>query len=192
MNIPLTPLRRISVDEYHRMIEAGVFTENDRIELLEGWLVNKMGHNPPHDSTIDLIVGALEAILPAEWFLRVQSAITTDDSEPEPDIAAVRGPRGRYRTSHPRPRDIGLLVEVSDTTLQSDREDKGPAYARASVPVYWIIDLGASQVEVYAEPSGRRAKAGYGQKKTYGLDDTIPVVLDGKEIGSVVVKHLFP
>jgi Uma2 family endonuclease len=192
LRVPAMPVHRISVDEYHRMLRAGVFTEDDRVELLEGWIVNKMGHNPPHDSTIDLTVGELEPILPAEWFLRVQSAITTNDSEPEPDIAVVRGPRGRYVQSHPRPRNIGLLIEVSDTTLQGDREDKGPLYARVKVPVYWIINLPEAQVEVYTEPSGPCAKPAYRQERIYGLRASIPVVLGGKEVGRVVIKNLFP
>src|SRR5713101_9262196 len=87
---PLAPVHRFSVDEYHRMIEAGVLTENQRVELLEGWIVSKMPHNPLHDSTIDLVVGEAETFLPKDWFIRVQSAITTDDSEPEPDVALVR------------------------------------------------------------------------------------------------------
>jgi len=192
IHVPVTPVHRISVDEYHRMIQAGVFTENDNVELLEGWIVNKMGHNPPHDSTIDLAVGEIDAFLPADWFLRVQSAITTDDSEPEPDVAVVRGPRGRYLKSHPRPLDIGLLIEVSDTTLQGYRDDKEPLYARVRIPVYWIINLPESQVEVYTEPSGPCPDPGYRHKRIYGLQDAIPVMLESTEVGVVAVKNLFP
>jgi hypothetical protein len=101
-------------------------------------------------------------------------------------------PTGKVCAKHPRPRNIGLLIEMSDTTLQGDREDKGPLYARIKVPVYWIINLPEAQVEVYAGPSGPCAKPAYRQQKIYGLHASIPVVLEGKEVGKVVVKNLFP
>jgi Uma2 family endonuclease len=190
--IPSAPVHRFTVDEYHRMIKAGVLTENQRVELLEGWVISKMPHNPPHDSTIDLVVGQVEEILPQDWFIRVQSAITTEDSEPEPDIAVVRGPRGRYLKSHPRTPEIGLLIEVSDTTLDHDRNDKAPIYARARIPTYWIINLVESRVEVYREPSGPDSSPCFHDLRFYGKDDSIPVVLDDKEIGQIEVGKLFP
>src|SRR5690348_4645166 len=88
--------RRFSVDEYHRMIETGILNELDQVELLEGVVVVKMPRNPIHDATIELIEEALSRLLPAGWRVRVQSAVTFRDSEPEPDLAVVRGsPRNR-------------------------------------------------------------------------------------------------
>ncbi len=188
---PLAAVHRFSVDEYHRMIQAGVLTENHRVELLEGWIVSKTGHHPPHDSMIDLIVGALGGFLPLDWFMRVQSAITTDDSEPEPDVAVVRGPRGRYLQQHPRPADIGLLIEVADTTLLHDRGDKAPLYARAWIGTYWIINVIEKQVEVFTDPSGPDAMPEYRQRRIHGPDDAVPVIFDGKEVGRILVKTLF-
>src|SRR5690242_8549294 len=112
------PLYRFTVKQYQRMIETGVLTENDRVELLEGWIVDKMPHNPPHDGTINRINRRLLPLLPEGWLLRVQSAITLTRSEPEPDLAIVRGPEEIYFKRHPMPRDIALLIEVADTTLQ--------------------------------------------------------------------------
>src|SRR5579862_9140639 len=85
--IPPFPVRPFTVDEYHRMIDADVLDEGDAVELLEGWIVPKMPRNPPHDATIGLADDALRIRLPAGWHVRLQSAITTSDSEPEPDLA---------------------------------------------------------------------------------------------------------
>src|SRR5438093_733530 len=97
------PVRKFSVDEYHRMIQAAVLTEDDPVELLEGWIVPKMPRNTPHDVCLDKSQDALRAVLPAGWRLRVQSAITTPDSEPEPDLAVVPGTPERYLAHHPFP-----------------------------------------------------------------------------------------
>src|SRR5260370_2582216 len=125
---PLAPVHRFSVDEYHRMIQAGVLTENQRVELLEGWIVAKMPHNPPRDSTIDLVVGEVEEIAPPDWFIRIQSAITTADTEPEPDIAVVRGPRGRYLKNHPRAPEICLSIADSAPSHDHHRSIYTPLY----------------------------------------------------------------
>src|SRR2546423_11609672 len=119
-NPPPFPVHRFTVDEYHRIIQAGVLTEDNPVELLEGWIVPKMPHNPPHDATIELVEESLQSKLPAGWRIRVQLAITTDDSEPEPDLAVVRGAARSRLTSHPGPQDIALLVEVSDSSLSHD------------------------------------------------------------------------
>src|SRR5207253_10920762 len=113
---PPSPDYRFTVRQYHRMIEVGILTQNDPVELLEGRIVPKMPHNPPHDTAVDLAQTTIAAILPAGWRVRVQSAITTADSEPEPDVAVVRGPARRYARFHPRPRDIAVIIEVADTS----------------------------------------------------------------------------
>src|SRR5579872_4886321 len=109
--------RRFSVAEYHRLIELGILTEDDNLELLEGYLVHKMARNPPHDGTMHQVLDVLGAHLPVGWKARTQSALTLSDSEPEPDLAVVRKDANGYRTRHPSPADAGLLIEVSDSTL---------------------------------------------------------------------------
>ena len=88
---PPEPVRRFTVDEYHRMIQLGILKEGDPVELLEGWIVAKMARNPPHDVVVGLVQAALSAVLPSTWICRGQSAVTTSDSEPEPDVAVVAG-----------------------------------------------------------------------------------------------------
>lgn len=187
---PPVPLRRFTVKEYHLLGEAGILTDDDRVELLEGWIVQKMVHNPRHDATIDKAHGANREKLPSRWRIRVQSAVTTEDSAPEPDLAVVRGPAERYSGRHPRAEDTGLLIEVAETSLARDREWKGRLYAGAGFPIYWIINLVDEQVEVYTHPAAPAGKPGYTSRKDYELDDQVPLILEGKETGQIPVNDL--
>ncbi len=134
------------------MIRAGILTDDDPVELLDGWLVSKMPKNPPHCVVTRLIRQALERLVPAAWYVDTQEPLTTADSEPEPDVVVVRGETRQYLDRHPGPEDVGLVVEVADTTLQRDRTSKKRLYARAGIPVYWIVNLPESRCEVYSEP----------------------------------------
>ncbi len=186
-------MRRFTVDEYHRMIHAGILTEDDRVELLEGWIVAKMPRNPAHDTALALVQAALSAVLPPAWICRGQSAVTTADSEPEPDMAVVRGPIRRYATGHPGPADMGLVVEVADSTLARDRTLKARLYARAAVPVYWIVNIPDRQIEVYTDPSGPdAADPAYRQRRDFAADDAVPLVLEGRTTATIPVSELLP
>ena len=188
----LAGFRRFSVPEYHKLIEIGVLTEDDNLELIEGYLVNKMSRNPPHDWVIQRLNRMLLAVLPANWDVRIQSAITLPDSEPEPDITIVKGDLNSFRTRHPNPGDIGTLIEVADSTLAGDRADKGRIYARAKVPIYWIVNLVDRQIEVYEQPSGPTVAPAYGKTTTYRAGDSVPLLLDGQTVTTVVVMDLLP
>ena len=115
--VPPWPVRKFTVAEYHQMIQAGILTENDTVELIEGWIVPKMPHNPPHDATVDQARELLQTSLPPGWRVRIQSAITTAESEPEPDLVVTPGPASRYAARHPQPHEIALVAEVSDSSL---------------------------------------------------------------------------
>jgi Uma2 family endonuclease len=184
--------RRFSVSEYHKLIEIGLLTEDDDLELIEGYLVNKMSRNPPHDCTIQILLHAFNLALPTNWCTRAQSVVTLSDSEPEPDVAVVRGSVRTYMLHHPRVSDVGTLVEVADSTLAGDRADKGRIYARAKVPVYWIVNLVDRQIEVYEEPSGPTATPAYAKTTIYGENDAIPLVLDGVIVATFAVSDLLP
>jgi Uma2 family endonuclease len=182
--------RRFTVAEYHKLIEIGVLTENDRLELLDGYLVEKMPHNPVHDGTLQKVNRGLLALLPAGWEARIQLAITLSTSEPEPDVAVVRESPDAYTTRHPGPADFGIVVEVSNTTLDSDRDDKIPLYARDGIPVYWIVNLIDRQVEVHEQPSGPSPSPTYGSLRTYKPGDAVPVALAETTVGSIAVADL--
>jgi Uma2 family endonuclease len=183
---------RFSVAQYQRMIEAGVLSPEDKVELLEGYVVYKMPRNPPHDGTIQVITKRLGRRIPTGWDLRVQLTIELTDNQPEPDFSVARGDETTYLTHHPVATDLGLVIEVTDTSLLRDQRDKSRIYARAGIPVYWIINLVDRRVEVYTQPSGPTAAPSYGALQTYQPGDTVPLVLDGAPVASVPVADLLP
>jgi Uma2 family endonuclease len=184
--------RRFSVAEYHKLIEIGILTEEDNLELLDGYLVHKMSRNPPHDAALQLIQETLPRLLPAGWCLRMQSAITLSHSEPEPDAAIVRGNARTYSTRHPKPADIGLVIEVADSTLDGDRIDKGRIYAEAGITCYWIVNLVDRQIEVYTLPSSAAAVPSFAHRQDYRMGDDVPLLLDAAVVGNIPVRDLLP
>src|SRR5262245_62962957 len=126
-------IARFSVARYQRMIETGILTSEDKVELLENYVVLKMPRNPPHDGTIDLVSETLTPVVPKGWRLRVQLSVVLSDSQPEPDLAIVRGDARTYTSRHPGPADIGLIVEVANSSLLRDQRDKARIYARAGI-----------------------------------------------------------
>ena len=187
---PAGQMHRFTVDEYHRMIQVGVLTEDDPVELLEGWIVSKMPHTPAHDLTIELIDEVLSPVLPSGWRVRIQSAITTDDSEPEPDLVIVRSGARNRTGRHPGPADIALLIEVSDSSLKRDRNEKARLYARARISPYWIVNLEGRQVEVLSEPFKTKLTAGYRQRQVYGIKEAVPLPLARRKGTTVRVRDL--
>ncbi len=185
-------IRRFSVDEYHRMIETGILEEDDPVELLEGYLVLKMTRNPPHDGTIMLIESTLDTHIPVGWVTRTQSALTLSDSQPEPDVAVVRGDERSYLTRHPGPVDVGLLVEVADASLDRDRIDKARVYARAGIPIYWVVNLVDGCIEVFTGPSGATSIPDYAQRQDFAPGADIPFILGGTTVAAIPVSDLLP
>ncbi len=189
---PQAEYRRFTVPEYHQLTENGILTENDNIELLEGYLVLKKARSPVHEGTIHRVHKQLARILPAGWDIRIQSAITLADSEPEPDLAVVREDPAGYMTHHPFPADIGLAIEVSDSTLEGDRTDKGRIYTRAGIACYWIVNLPDRQIEVYTLPSGPVSGPAYSQRQDIPASALVPLMLDGQLVGNLPVQAMLP
>jgi len=187
----LPTLYRFAVDQYLHMVEAGVLGPDDHVELHKGWIVQKMSRNPPHDGSLNYIVPILLGLLPAAWVLRIQSALVLAQSVPEPDLAIVRGPHGQYYRRHPGPADVGLLIEVADSSRLSDRQMKGGWYAEAKVAEFWLVNLVEGHVEVFTHPKSGRSP-GYRQCKVYRKGDKVPLVLDGHKVGELAVADLCP
>ena len=190
--IPNDLILRLSIEQYHAIIQAGILTDDDSVELLEGWLVFKRPKNPPHRVTTRLVRTALENILPAGWYVDSQEPITLSNSEPEPDIVVVRGDTRQYLDRHPGAEDIALIIEVSDTTLQRDRTVKRRIYARAGIAIYWIVNLVEEQVEVYSQPLVEVEQPDYSQRLDFGRSAVIPIIFEGIEIGAIAVDALLP
>jgi Uma2 family endonuclease len=147
---PLT-LRRWTRIEYDRLVHLGVF-EGEHLELIGGQLIVAEPKGAYHSSAVSSAEYALRAGLPSGWIVRTQQPVSLDDeSEPEPDLAVVPGRPGDYRHAHPeRP---ALAVEVSDSSLHFDRQQKGSLYARAGIEDYWIVNLVDRVLEIYRDPS---------------------------------------
>ena len=190
--IPNDLILRLRIEQYHAIIQAGILTDDDSVELLEGWLVFKMPKNPPHRATTHLLRTALENILPAGWYVDSQEPITLSNSEPEPDIVVVRGDTRQYLDRHPGAEDIALIIEVSDTTLQRDRTVKKRIYARAGISIYWIVNLVEEQVEVYSQPLVEVEQPDYSQRLDFARSAVIPIIIEGIEIGVIAVDALLP
>jgi hypothetical protein len=125
----------VTVDDYHRMIGAGLFVRDERFELLEGSVVHRPTRDPPNAAVSNLLREELDARLPPHWHTRTYAGFTTADSEPEPSAAVVRGGARDYMTRHPGAADAALVAEVSNVRLELDRTVKERIYARARVSV---------------------------------------------------------
>ncbi len=183
---------KFSVERYQRMTETGILTAEDKVELLENYVVLKMPKNPPHDGTIDLVNAAIPPRLPPGWFVRVQQTVALHDSQPEPDLAIVRGTARTYLKRRPHATDVGFLVEVADSSLLRDQQDKIRIYARADIPCYWIVNLVDRRVEVYSQPTGPVAVPEYQSTQTFQLGNDVPIILDGQTAGVVAASDLLP
>jgi Uma2 family endonuclease len=193
----LEPIWRLSVPQYHSMIANGILEEDAQLELLEGLLIAKMTKNPRHRLSTGLLQDALLSLLPVNYHLNLQEPITLQDSEPEPDLAVICGQRLDYRDRHPDAASLEIVVEVADTSLERDsygcgsrRTIKQRIYARAGIPIYWILNLGDRQLEIYTQPN--QEESIYKECQILSATESVGVSLRGKEvvIGFICVGNL--
>jgi len=188
----IASFRRFTVPEYHRLIDLGILTEDDELELLDGHLVRKMSRNPDHDTGIDLFREVVGRLMPAGRMLRCQEPVSLSGSEPEPDFAVVRGGPRSFRPRHPSPTDIDFVVEVSNTTLDTDRADKSVLYGHAGIVEYWIVNVADRQIEVFTQPTGPTPQPGYAVRTDHLPGQTVPLTLDGQLLAKIPVDDLLP
>lgn len=190
--IPTDFVCRLSVEQYHHMLRAGILRDGDPLELLDGWLVPKMMKNPPHRVVTELVRKALEHIVPGGWFVSSQDPVTLSASEPEPDVALIRGQVRDYLQRHPAAQEVALVVEVADVSLERDQTTKKRLYAQAGIPFYWIVNLRDGRVEVYSEPLATPESADYRLRRDFAAADSIPVVIGAKAAGQISVQSILP
>jgi len=146
---------KLSLADYHAMIRHGILSENDRVELLDGEIIERSLVDPRHGGIVKRINRFFTKLLYDLSLISVQDPISlSKESEPQPDIALTRLAEDNYISHHPTPEDVFLIIEVYDATLEKDRELKGPLYATASIPHYWIVNLVDNQIEAYSRPKG--------------------------------------
>jgi Uma2 family endonuclease len=182
-------VHRFTVDEYERIISSEALQDPDRVELIDGYMVDKIGKSAEHGYSTKKAIKALEVRVPPGWTWRSEQPVRIPDyDEPEPDVTIVRGTDDDYAHRVPGPDDVGLLIEVSLTTIDLDRGKKLSAYATGGIPVYWIINLSDRQVEVY---TGARA-GGYQSRVDFKPGQDVPVVIDGKSLRPIAVSDILP
>jgi Uma2 family endonuclease len=145
--------RCFSVDEYYRMAAAGVLTKDDRVELIEGEIIEMSPIGSRHAGCVNRLTALLSRELQSVGMTSVQNPIRIDDfSEPEPELALLKPRDDYYSQNHPTPEDVWLVIEVAETSVEYDRRMKMPLYARAAIPEAWLVNLPADTVEIHTRP----------------------------------------
>ena len=159
---------RFTVEEYHRMAETGVLKPDARVELLDGEIIDMPPIGPSHGGSTNRLIDTFASLARKRWIVSAQNPIHLGEhSEPQPDLMLLKPSPDYYTRRHPRPEDVFLLIEVSDTTLMLDRDEKLPAYGRAGIPEVWILNLSERKLEIYREPHF----AGYASQKIVRAGD---------------------
>jgi Uma2 family endonuclease len=183
-----SPLYRWNLEQYEAMVESGAFSTHDRFHLINGYVVAKMTQGDLHCTADDLCGEGLARAIPPGWYVRVAKPIRLPpDSKPEPDRCVVRGTIRDYSRRSPGPDDIGLIVEIADSSLSEDRA-QALVFARSGIPIYWIVNLVDRLVEVRTKPT----PAGYESRLDYASGQNVPVIIDGIEVGQIAVADILP
>ena len=166
----LTRTHTFTVDDYHRMAEAGILGEDDRVELIEGEIVDMTPIGNPHLSAVDRLNDVLTVALSGKAIIRVQGSVRLNNvNEPQPDIVVLRRRDDFYARTTAGTDDTLLVIEVSDSSLAWDRDVKAPLYARTGIPEFWLVDVNAHTITVFREPGAE----GYGSSETATGKDRI-------------------
>lgn len=147
--------RHFSVGDYYTMAAAGLFKEDDRVELIEGEVIEMNPIGSRHAACVGRLTKSCERLAGDVAIVWVQNPVRVSDySEPVPDVTLLKRRDDFYAQANPGPDDVLLLIEVSDSTLEYDRQIKVPLYARAGIPEVWLVNLPAEVIEIYSQPSG--------------------------------------
>ncbi len=184
----LSSLHKLSLKQYSQMIEHDILNEDSKIELLEGYLVERIQRSPLHDCKVNIVSSRLHLVMPPAWNYRILCSLEFDQSQPEPDFAIVRGNSRSYVARHPRGEDVGLIIEVSEKSLERDRIDKARIYARAGIVEYWIVNLVDRKIEVHTLPVGES----YTNVQNYTAGQSLPLTLEGVVAATIPFEELMP
>jgi Uma2 family endonuclease len=176
---------RMTVDEFERIADS----LDRRVELVDGYLMERPEMSAPHVLSIARLRSRLERMIPQGWHIREEKAIRIPDYNVRlPDISIVRGHFEDYPTEHPLPKDTAMLAEVALTSLGRDQGMKLTIYGSQGVPMYWIVNVKDRQVEVYTNPG----PDGYATRDLFKPGESVPVVIDGIEVGRIAVADILP
>jgi Uma2 family endonuclease len=187
--LPIERLYRFTVDQYHRMGESGILRESEPVELIEGFIVAMSPKSVAHRYAVDALLAILPTMLAQEWYASGQNPMRLGGSEPEPDVAILRGSYRDYHDRHPRSEDAGLVIEMAESSLDYDRRTKEFLYSQHHVPEYWIVNLLDDCIEVYRPAPGTADH--FIAAESFDIGTEVPMLLAGRNYGSVRVAELF-
>ncbi|MFM7289899.1 MAG: Uma2 family endonuclease [Planctomycetia bacterium] len=185
----------ISVDAFHRMGETGILGPEDRVELIEGEIIDMSPIGALHAAIVDVLARHFGRRAGESVFIRCQNPLRLDDiSEPEPDISILRPRPDFYTTSHPGPADVLLVIEVADTSLAYDLGTKVPLYARHGIPEVWVIDAATRRIRVFRRPvggeAGRSGGSGYAEEASVEPHEAVACAAVVDDAGSRVAVEM--
>jgi len=161
---------RFTVEEYHKMAEAGVFTEDDRLELIEGEIVEMVPIGSRHAACVNRLTRVVIERVGDRAIVSVQNPVRLwKHTEPQPDLAVLRPRSDFYTAEHPGPEDVFLVVEVTERAAEYDKGVKLPLYARAGIPEAWLVDLERGAIAIYGKPSAQ----GYQEERHFGESERV-------------------
>jgi Uma2 family endonuclease len=183
----LADVYRMDIEEFERIVD---FLKAERVELIDGFIVERGVIDPPHAVASRRLRQRLDRLVPDGWFIREDKPLRVHRTyEPLPDFAVLKGdPDTAYEDRHPGPADVAVVIEISDSTLSKDRGEKRVNFAKGGIGVYWIVNLIDRQVEVFT----LRRRGGYGKPRVFKEGQSVPVFIDGTEVGRIVVSEILP
>jgi Uma2 family endonuclease len=180
---------RFSVDDFYRMVDLDFFPDEARVGLWEGQVYEEMAKKHPHSFSWAALNAAVTPILPPGWSIWAECTITlSPDKAPLPDLLVLRGNVRDLRDRRPSAADVGLLVEVADGSLKIDTGAKLAAYARAAIPVYWVVNLKDGVIQVYESPVPEEGR--FASVARYGPGDLVPLKLDGTQVAMIAASDI--
>ncbi len=177
--------RRFAVSEYHQMAQAGILGEDDRVELIDGEVTQMTPIGRRHAACVDRMTTLFVKTFGDDAQVRVQNPVVLGEyTEPQPDLALLRPRPDFYSSGHPNPEDILLLVEVAETSAETDRRVKVPLYARSGIQEFWLVDLEEDTVTVHRDPT----PSGYGTVRVVGRGEEVaPVAFPGRPLSAAAI-----
>ena len=180
-----------SAEAFRKMIDADVFADDDRVELWDGWIITKMANKVPHSNASMFLSYKLNQILPEGWLLTGENPINLGPNQtPLPDHFVLRGTPRNYSGRYPDPAEVGLVVEIAETSLRRDTTVKLAGYAAAGIPTYWVINLIKNVIQTYETPIP--AEGRYESMQTYAVGQAVPLRLSGVLIAEIPASDLLP
>lgn len=190
--VDIGDLFRLSRQQFRDLIRSEILPPENRLEFVEGLVLTRMMLLPPHSGAVIRLNALIKPMLPSGWRYRQEQPLILTDGEPEPDDLIAAGTDDDNYRFHPTGRDAELVIEVADSSLIRDRSIKLSSYARAGIPVYWIVNLIDRQIEVHTNPDAAADEPAYRGRVVYTHDQLVAVMVAGHVVGTIAPAAILP